>query len=232
MRNFLLKYRFFFVVFIIFFSLSCVLSSVVLARVSKSNGVVIVLDAGHGGRDGGSVGKNGTIEKDINLDYTLALKERLIENGYVVVLTRKDDDGLYSEFASNKKISDMTARMNIIKKANPNLVVSIHMNSFADSSVRGANCYYKIDDEASKTCADLIQSCLQTYCNAKNAKAKGGDYFMLNCSYYTSVLVECGFLSNPEEENDLKTTEYRDKIVDAIYNGILLYFGNKNLSVQ
>lgn len=222
----------------VWFILSVVILSVILTsaysgivanRVSKLNGITIVLDAGHGGRDGGSVGVNGTIEKEINLEYAKALKEKLILSGYSVAMTRKTDDGLYDTFARNKKISDMNARMKIIKKANPNLVISIHMNSFSDSSARGAMTYYRVDDEASKTVGDLIQKSLHTYCGARFDSSKVGDYFMVNCSYYTSVLVECGFLSNPEEERLLNTKEYKNKFVDAVYNGILLYFGGQSL---
>ena len=198
----------------------------VVNAVSAFNGITIVLDAGHGGRDGGSIGTNGTIEKKINLEYCFLLKEKLVNYGYKIILTRETDDGLYSNLASNKKIDDMNKRMQIIKKSNPNLVLSIHMNSFPDKSVYGANTYHKIDDEASKQCADLIQASLKNKCNAKSSLSKSGDYFMLNCSYYTSVLVECGFLSNIEEEKLLNSQEYKNKIADAICDGILLYFGN------
>lgn len=231
MRSIFKKNKFLIFVILLLCCLSVVLSSFVYVRTSKTNGIKIVLDAGHGGRDGGSVGVNGTIEKEINLKYTLALKEKLVEAGYLVELTRKTDDGLYSKLATNKKISDMNARMKIIRKAKPNLVVSIHMNSFSDSTVCGANTYYKMDDEASKNCANLIQGCLNSYCGAKNTLGKTGDYFVLNCSYYTSVLIECGFLSNAEEEKKLNSDEYKNKMIDAVYSGILLYFGNKNLSV-
>jgi len=145
--------------------------------------------------------------------------------GYKIILTRASDDGLYSPMATNKKLSDMNKRMEIIKKANPNLVVSIHMNSFNDSSVVGANSFFKIDDEASENCANLIQNSIYTYCGVKNKLAKKGDYFMLNCSYYTSVLVECGFLSNENEERNLNDDKYKDNMTDAIAKGILLYFG-------
>ena len=155
----------------------------------------------------------------------MALKNKLVTRGYIVELTRKDDSGLYSFTAKNKKISDMNRRMEIIKSCNPNLVISIHMNSFSDSSVRGANCYYKKDDEASKICANLIQTTLYKNCNAKTDKSKAGDYFMLNCSYYTSVLIECGFISNIEEERLLNTEEYIDKFTNCVRDAILLYFG-------
>lgn len=219
------KYKFFIVIVLIFIMLSFVFYSIVEVSNSNSNGITIVIDAGHGARDGGSVGVNGTIEKNINLEYSLSLKEILVQAGYRVVLTRKNDEPLYSLTSSNKKVSDMNKRMEIIKKANPNLVISIHMNSFASNSAKGANCYYKIDDEQSKLCADYIQKAFSTYCNAKNVKAKEGDYFMLNCSYYTSVLVECGFLSNAEEELLLNTTEYKNKVINAIGAGVMLYFG-------
>lgn len=213
---------------LVMFVLSIGFSQIVAYSVSNYNGITIVIDAGHGGRDGGSVGVNGTIEKEINLKYALTLKEKLVDSGYRVELTRRTDDGLYSETALNKKMSDMRARFNIIQKTNPNLVISIHMNSFNSPTARGAITYYRNGDEASKRCADLVQASLNTYCEAPSALGKVGDYYILNCSYYTSILIECGFISNPEEEHLLNTDSYREKFIDAVYSGILLYFGNSN----
>ena len=224
-----LKHKSIVVVVMMFVLMTTFFSQIVSMRVSKMNGYTIVLDAGHGGRDGGSVGLNGTIEKEINLEYVLALKEKLVRNGFKVILTRENDDGLYSEFAKNKKQSDMNARYKIIKEVNPNLVISIHMNSFHDSQARGATTYYRANDKASKLCADLIQSSLKTFCDAKYLSGKAGDYFILNCSYYSAVLIECGFISNPREEKLLNSDEYKNKMIDAIYKGILLYFGNKQI---
>ena len=209
--------------------ISGIYANIVSQCVSRFNGYTIVLDAGHGGRDGGSVGAKGTIEKDINLEYVLALKDKLISKGYKVILTRKNSDGLYSEFANNKKQSDMEARFKIIKEANPNLVISIHMNSFPSSSVKGASTYYRSGDSSGKMCADLIQESIQTYCGARNQKSKIGDYYILNCSYYSAVLIECGFISNPEEEDLLNSSDYKNKMINAIYNGILLYFGDNHI---
>ena len=225
MLKFLKKYKTFCVVCVLLLLISCIYFNIVKTASSKSNIICIVLDAGHGGRDGGCIGVNGSVEKYLNLKYTLKLKEKLMQHDYKIILTRSNDAGLYNPFSSNKKVSDMNARMDIIKKANPNLVVSIHMNSFADKGVNGANCFYKIDDEASSDCADLIQKSLHEYCNIKSDKAKRGDYFMLNCSYYTSVLIECGFLSNPEEEMKLNSNEYLEQFTDAVANGIFLYLG-------
>lgn len=225
MLKFIKKYGCLLTILLLIVSFSFTYYNISLQSQANFCGVVIVLDAGHGGRDGGCVGVNGSIEKELNLKYTLSLKNKLIKHGYKVVLTRSNDDGLYSPLANDKKVSDMNARMKIIKNANPNLVVSIHMNSFRDSSVSGANCFYKIDDSASKQCASLIQTSLNTYCNAPNKNVKSGDYFMLNCSYYTSVLIECGFISNKQEEENLNNLSYMDEFTTAVCNGILLYFG-------
>lgn len=225
MKKIFIRYKFVVIILLIFIILSTVYAHLVTMNASRFNGYTIVLDAGHGGRDGGSLGVNGTIEKEINLEYTYALKEKLVAMGYKVELTRKNDDGLYSPLAHNKKQSDMKERFKIIQRVNPNLVVSIHMNSFKDSSAHGATTYFRSGDDSGKLCADLIQKSLKTYCGAKTEKSKVGDYYILNCSYYTAVLIECGFLSNSDEEVLLNTTDYKNKIVNAISKGILLYFG-------
>ena len=205
----LMKSASFFVVTLICFG---VLSSVYfkIAKVSMSsfNGYTIVVDAGHGGRDGGSIGANGTIEKEINLRYAKELKNKLIQMGFKVEMTRKNDDGLYSEFASNKKISDLNKRIEIIKKAKPNLLISIHMNSFPTTTAKGATTYYRNKDEEGMHVADLIQKSIKNNCGARWENGKVGDYYILNETYYTAVLIECGFISNPEEEKLLNTDDY------------------------
>lgn len=223
------KHKFLIVLVLIMFALSAGFSGIVAYSASRYNGITIVLDAGHGGRDGGSIGANGTIEKQINLEYTLLLKEKLTSAGYRVILTRKNDDGLYDEFAKNKKQSDMEARCNIIKKANPNLVISIHMNSFKNQSAAGANTYFRKGDKAGEAVGNLIQQSLLASCAAKTKNSKVGDYYILNCSYYTAILIECGFISNPYEEKQLNSKEYKNKFTDAVCNGILLYFGNHSI---
>ena len=225
MFRFVKRHYALFVVLILIIIVSSIYFNIVKSSAAKFNGITIVLDAGHGGRDGGCVGINGSVEKDLNLKYSLRLKDKLVDRGYKVVLTRTNDDGLYSPLATNKKVSDMNVRMEMIKKTNPNLVISVHMNSFADKSVSGANCFYKIDDDASIKCANLIQKSLHKYCGVKSENAKKGDYFMLNCSYYTSVLIECGFLSNVEEEKKLNSDEYLEKFTSAVADAVFLYFG-------
>ena len=185
----------------------------------------IVIDAGHGARDGGCVGVSGSVEKDLNLEYATTLKSFLETNKIKVIMTRTSDDELYDENASNKKLSEMKARAALIKNSSPDLVISIHMNSFPLKSVNGAKAFYRSNSEKSKIVADNIQKSMHYYCNVKSKSSAIGDYYILNCTDYTSVLVECGYLSNPEEEQKLLTKEYREKLMHSVYTGILLSFG-------
>jgi N-acetylmuramoyl-L-alanine amidase len=216
------------VILVCFIGLSFTYESIAKYTMLNHNGYTIVIDAGHGGRDGGSIGVNGTIEKEINLEYAILLKNEFVKMGFKVVLTRKNDDGLYKELATNKKMSDMQERMKIIKNANPNLMISIHMNSFNQPSAKGAITYYRINDEASKTVADLVQKNLKNNCDARWENGKTGDYYILNSSYYTSILIECGFISNAEEEKMLNSNEYKTKFVKTVSAAVGLYFGIVN----
>lgn len=183
----------------------------------------IVIDAGHGGRDGGAVGSSGVTESELNLEFSLKLKEMCEDYGFMVVLTRKDMNGLYSIFASNKKKSEMKKRQEIIEKAKPDVVVSIHMNSFSFSS-SGAQCFYASGNESGQALATSVQQALSTEIKHTGLAAKVGDFYVLNCTDYASVLVECGFLSNPEEERKLCDEEYQSNFCRTILYGILDYF--------
>lgn len=183
----------------------------------------IVIDAGHGGRDGGAVGSTGVTESELNLEFSLKLKEMCEEYGFKVVLTRKDMNGLYSLFATNKKKSEMKKRQEIIEKAKPDVVVSIHMNSFSSSS-SGAQCFYASGNEAGEKLATRVQQALSTEIEHTGTTAKVGDFYVLNCTDYASVLVECGFLSNPEEEQKLCDEEYQTNFCRTLLYGILDYF--------
>ena len=185
----------------------------------------IVIDAGHGGRDGGSVGELGSIEKELNLEYANSLKSMLEKSDVKVVMTRKDDNGLYEEDASNKKLSDMRARRDIIRSAKPDLVISIHMNSYPLKNCVGAKTFYKINSEASLKAAQCVQDSLHYYINNASSSVSEGDYYILNCTDYTSILIECGFISNPMEEQLLADKHYREDFIYSVYCGILMYLG-------
>lgn len=185
----------------------------------------IVIDAGHGGKDGGAVGKTtGVTESELNLKYSLTLKSICEQFGYKVVLTRSDMSGLYSPLASNKKRSEMEKRRQIIEKNNPDIVVSVHMNSFSSSASRGAQVFYAQDSVSGQKLAQSVQTSLAKNIDYASTYAKVGDYYILNCTQNPSILVECGFLSNPEEESLLQDENYMHKFCYNVLCGILLYF--------
>lgn len=185
----------------------------------------IVIDAGHGGKDGGAVGKyTGIEEKELNLVYAKTLKRICEEFDFRVVMTRKDNNGLYSPLAKNKKKSEMQKREDIIKKSNPDLLVSIHMNSFPQESCRGAQVFYRQDNEGGRYLAEKIQTSLHEKIEFAKATAKTGDYYVLNCTNCAGVLIECGFLSNREEEQILQDKNYINKFCYQVFCGILQFF--------
>lgn len=187
----------------------------------------IVIDAGHGGIDGGSVGLKGTVESKLNLSYALKLKEYCQQFGFKVVLTRTGEGGLYSPFAKNKKRDDMKKRKEIIEKSNCDLIVSVHMNSFSDKSARGAQVFYNQENEISKSLASSIQTQFAASLVKAKKTALVGDYYMLNCTEKPAVIVECGFLSNAEEEALLITESYKEKTCYAVVCGIVTYLSIK-----
>ena len=194
-------------------------STRVQARVADFH---VVIDAGHGGRDGGAISKNGTRESDINLKIAKYLVQELTARGVCVTMTRTDENSLESPFARNRKQSDMKAREDIINKVQPNLMVSIHLNNFtSDRSVRGLQCFYAKGSEVSKVYAETIQAEFNQNIQYNNRRAMTGDYFILECTAYPSVLVECGFLSNTQEELMLKTAEYQKILAHYIATAIM-----------
>lgn len=183
----------------------------------------IVLDAGHGGIDGGVTGTyTGVKESEINLKVVKKIEKLLFSSGFDVVLTRNSDAGLYGVATKNRKKKEMQKRKEIINGCNPTLVVSVHMNKFSSPSRRGAQVFYKLNDEKGKNLATCIQNAFNDLETSKrDFSPLTGDYYVLNCSDFPSVICECGFLSNPEEEALLITDDYQEKIAKAVYDGIL-----------
>lgn len=190
---------------------------------------VVVVDAGHGGADPGKVGQSGVLEKDVNLAVAVKLQTRLEADGFCVVMTREGDAGLYSETATNKKREDMAARVRIISEAEPELVVSVHQNSFPDASCKGAQVFYYKESEESKRLAELLQNKFPEVLqdgNTRQAKANS-DYYLLKKTACPIVIAECGFLSSPTEEALLSTPEYQEKVADVLYQGIKQYLSER-----
>lgn len=202
---------------IIFFSLP-----VTTFADSNENKYIILIDPGHGGIDGGAKTKNGTIEKDINLDISLRLRDYLNEKGYKVYMTREDDKEL-----DTKKVNDLTQRCKLKKETNCDIFISIHQNMFQKSSCFGAQVWYS-DNEKSKLLANSIQESMKNVIQDNNkriAKSAKNQYKILRDEYEgASVIVECGFLSNYDEEHKLKDINHQNKIVEGIELGIQKYF--------
>lgn len=189
----------------------------------------IVLDAGHGGVDGGVVGrKTGLKESEVNLAVTYRLKEALEDMGFSVTLTRKTDAGLYGAATKGFKKQDMLKRKEIIEETDPALVISIHQNFYPSKSTRGGQVFYRKADEGSRRLATCVQGKLNALYagqGAKSRKEMEGEFFMLQCAPCPSVIVECGFLSNVEDEKLLSTEGWRTQLSEAVAGGVLSYFG-------
>ncbi len=184
----------------------------------------IVIDAGHGGADGGCIGRSsGITENELNLEYAETLKSICEGLGLKVVMTRTDLNGLYSPLASNRKRSDMEARQKIIEDSGADLVLSVHMNAFPLSSSRGAHVFFDKKNQGGEVLAQSLQNALYENIAYAKSQANAGDFYILNCTQVPGALVEFGFLSNHEEEKLLLSNEYRQEICYAVACGVLDY---------
>ena len=188
----------------------------------------VVIDAGHGGIDGGVVGySKNTCERDVNLQFAYCLNKFFSGLDCNVVFTRKDQNGLYSEKATNKKVDDMKKRIEIINNSNANLVISLHQNGYTLPEQRGIMAYYKNGQQASYHLANTLQQRFKNNIAFARDEALAGDYYILNECNALCVLIECGFLTNPEEEILLNSSEYQNKVCFEIFTGCVQYLVNK-----
>ena len=186
---------------------------------------LVVIDAGHGGIDGGAVGVSGTKESDLNLDVAIKLSEVLNGKGIKTIMTRENENGVI--VGDNwSKIDDMKGRKKIIKESDADLFISIHMNHFTMEKVNGLRIFYSGDYEEAESLADLIQRAVSEITGAKitNVKAADKSLFLMKSPPMPAVLIECGFISNIEEEKKLKDPDYRAKIAWAIADSVEKYF--------
>ncbi|HCC06775.1 MAG TPA: N-acetylmuramoyl-L-alanine amidase [Clostridiales bacterium] len=189
---------------------------------------VIVIDAGHGGKDEGTSGKLEKTEKVINLEVAIKLQKYLEQSGAFVILTRADGMGLHDLTARNKKMSDLAKRKDIINNSYADIMLSIHQNNFSESKYSGSQVFYSSNCEASKNLAKHIQTQMKEVLDKKNDRVEkeNKEYYLFKKSKIPNVLIECGFLSNPIEEMKLNDTEYQENVAWAIYKGVLLYYNN------
>lgn len=195
-----------------------------LAVSSKPHSPIIVIDAGHGGFDPGKISADGIEEKEINLAIASYLKDYLIAEDYTVYMTRETDCDLADSDASHKKRSDLDNRLQLIDEKNADLMISIHQNSFPSTSEHGAQTFYYTGNENGKALALSIQTSLLSWDPSNKRQAKSADsYYILKQLSVPAVIVECGFLSNPEEAHKLADSNYQKQLAFQICVGICHY---------
>lgn len=185
----------------------------------------IVIDSGHGGIDSGKVSVLGDYEKDINLTIAKRLEKILKKAGYNVVMTRKSDEGLYSESSTGKKSEDMRKRCAIIDSSDAVAAISIHQNSYHEENVKGAQVFFYKNSEDGKQLAECLQESLVNELDKTNTRrAKSNDsYYILRKTQTPTVIVECAFLSNYEEAALIIEEDYQNKVAKAILSGLKNY---------
>lgn len=180
----------------------------------------VVLDAGHGGPDGGKTGVNGAVEKELNLSVAEKIKKLLEKEKIEVIMTRKDDGWL-----AETRIGDLKERVRIMNESDADLAVSIHQNSYHEENVSGAQVFYYTTSEEGKTAAEILQNALlEVDPENKKREKSNNTYYILKKTEIPTVIVECGFLSNYAEAEKLSDEAYQEKIAQAVVKGIKSFF--------
>jgi N-acetylmuramoyl-L-alanine amidase len=195
---------------------------------SSEKSFVVVIDAGHGGIDGGVTGrKTGVKESELNLDISFYIRDELESAGFEVVLTRKTDAGLYGTTAKGFKKRDMQRRKEVILEANPALLISVHQNFYSSRTPRGAQVFYLKSSEESKKLAVCVQEKLNDLYAQERVKSRvatASEYYILKCCDAPSLIIECGFLSNEKDDELLSKENYRKEIAKRIFYGVVKYY--------
>lgn len=226
----------FFTVFSLIFFICCTAASSIFISVNAQSRIasasestekkVIVLDPGHGGEDGGTIGVNGVYEKDLNLEVSKTLAAVLRFAGYEVIETRTEDVLLYDrnvDFKGKKKVLDLAARLEIAQNAMPDIFVGIHMNAFPEDKYSGLTVYYSKNHPSGYDAARGLQAAVKSALQPDNnraIKAAGSNIFLLNRLECPAILIECGFLSNPEECLRLSSDEYRQQLSFVFFSSL------------
>ena len=190
----------------------------------------IILDAGHGGFDGGAIASDGTVEKDINLQITQKIYEMLRFNGYDVILTRDNDTGTEDDESASiakRKKSDLSNRLQLMKDNPDAIFVSIHLNKFTTSAANGAQVFYTKNYKEAYELANCVQSSIKNLVQPENSRVvKQGtsSTYLLKNAATPAIIVECGFLSNKTELEKLKDVNYQSQMAFAIVGGILDFY--------
>ncbi len=206
--------------------------SLFIEAINPDESKIVIIDAGHGGEDPGAITADGVYEKDLNLDIAFLIGEKLSNEGYVVIYTRTDDRLLYNEYENihgMRKIYDLKNRCKIASEYPSALFVSIHMNSYGSPKYSGLQVYYDDGNENSILLANEIQSSVKERLQPQNKRTvkNGKDLYLLKNTENTAVIIECGFLTNPEESKKLSEKEYQKELSFSIVCGIIKYMEDK-----
>jgi N-acetylmuramoyl-L-alanine amidase len=223
----------FFTAFALIFGFFCSVGFGIIGSLPRSESVsadavkkpIIVIDPGHGGEDGGAIGANGILEKELNLAVSSSLAEMFRFSGFEVIETRTEDVMLYGKLpdsAGSKKQRDLAARLEIASSIMPDLFLGIHMNSFPDERYSGLTVYYSGAVTESREFAEALRHDTVTLLQPDNRREiKAGErIYLLERATYPSILVECGFISNPQECGLLSSKEYRNQLCFVIYTSL------------
>ncbi len=195
--------------------------------------VTIVIDPGHGGSDPGKVGVDGVMEKDINLKIAKQVDELLKELGIYVIMTRESDVSLGDQEGNQKKVTDLMTRVELINEVKPELVVSIHQNSYSSEKIKGAQVFYYEQSKEGEKAAKLMQEALLSLDGDNKREAKGNDtYYMLSRTAAPTIIVESGFLTNPTEAKNLVDEAYQKEVAEAIVDGIQSYLKSEMVIIE
>lgn len=201
---------------------------------SISSTPTIIIDAGHGGEDGGATGINGTFEKDINLKIAQNLESMLLISGFKTIMTRDDDYDISNSGLTTvreRKVSDLNNRLKLIESTPDCIFISIHQNKFSQSQYWGSQVFYSKNDDSSKILASNIREAIVSFLqpdNKREIKPADKNIYILYNSTRPAVLVECGFLSNATEEQKLNSEKYQKEMSFSIYSGFMNYWYSLN----
>ena len=198
---------------------------------------VVVIDAGHGGRDPGASGDSGITEEEVNLKIALKLRRLVEQGGGTAIMIREDDSGLYTEGGNGRetrKSEDLKNRHALINSCGADILISIHLNSFPESQYYGAQTFYLRNDDKSRKLAEQIQSeVIKVLDRGNDRKAKATDsVYILKNNSMPGALIECGFLSNHEEEHLLDDEHYQEKVAWSIFVGVVKYMEGEEKSFE
>ena len=220
-------------IFSMILSITALLLCMMFNRVDKNKNTsaspaerpIVILDAGHGGEDGGASSKDGLKEKDLNLDVALTLGNMLEANGISVIQTRTEDRMLYTEYKKGSlKMQDLKNRLQVSKQNENSIFISIHMNKFSEEKYSGLQVFYSRNSEESAVLANKIQTKVKEYLqnnNDRETKKANSNIYLLDNIDTPEILIECGFLSNSDECTKLSSEEYRKELAGVIYSSVV-----------